>query len=299
MLRFVVTRLVGGASSAERYVAFEAGLHANHCAAEKSNYSIVGHDEADVPFLPRPTGERDCEKVDAKNSQPNLEPRSLVNVSLCDLGVKIRLRESRDSASDGDRGKEDERKLERAKPMNHLPSSRALPAFGDHLPASRCESYGRAHGQFRGRAYIPCEAYFFAGVFQPLAAIILQTTLHSGTNEKPTTLWIIPVACILRPCCSSHCRIMKRRRIFWIATAAGIFLAVLAAVGTSMWIDRFLHSDAFRKLIGTKTGEAFDSEAVYGPLRWTGSSLFSDSIEITAGRDRRWKACASIKCERT
>ena len=74
---------------------------------------------------------------------------------------------------------------------------------------------------------------------------------------------------------------MKRRRIFWIATAAGIFLAVLAAVGTSVWVDRFLRGEAFRKLIAAKTGEAFGSEAVYGPMRWTGSSLFADSIEIT------------------
>ena len=74
---------------------------------------------------------------------------------------------------------------------------------------------------------------------------------------------------------------MQRRRIFWIVAAAGIFLAVLAAVGTSVWISRFLRGEAFRKLIATKTGEALRSEVVYGPLRWTGSSLFVDSIEAT------------------
>ena len=101
--------------------------------------------------------------------------------------------------------------------------------------------------------YIPREAYFFGGVFQPLAVIILQARFYD---------------------------IMKRRRIFWIVAAAGIFLAVLAAVGTSVWVGRFLRGEAFRKLIAARTGEVLDSEAVYGPLRWTGSSLFVDSIEV-------------------
>ena len=74
---------------------------------------------------------------------------------------------------------------------------------------------------------------------------------------------------------------MKRSRIFWIVAAAGIFLAVLAALGTTAWIGRFLRGEAFRKLIAAKTGEALDAQAVYGPLRWTGSSLFVDSIEVT------------------
>ena len=101
--------------------------------------------------------------------------------------------------------------------------------------------------------YIPREAYFFGGVFQPLAVIILQARFYD---------------------------IMKRRRIFWIVAAAGIFLAVLAAVGTSVWVGRFLRGEAFRKLIAARTGEVLGSEAVYGPLRWTGSSLFVDSIEV-------------------
>ncbi len=74
---------------------------------------------------------------------------------------------------------------------------------------------------------------------------------------------------------------MKSRRLLWIIPVACILLTALAALIASTWIDRFLHSDAFRKLIGTKTGEALDSEAVYGPLRWAGSSLFSDSLIAT------------------
>ena len=47
---------------------------------------------------------------------------------------------------------------------------------------------------------------------------------------------------------------MKSRRIFWIIPVACILLAVLAALRASAWIDRFLHGDAFRKLIGDQDG---------------------------------------------
>jgi hypothetical protein len=63
--------------------------------------------------------------------------------------------------------------------------------------------------------------------------------------------------------------------------AAGISLAVLAAVGISVWMGRFLRGEAFRKLLAARTGEVFSAEAVYGPLRWTSSSLFADSIQVT------------------
>ena len=240
--------------SAKGYVAFEAGLHSDHCADEKSNYSIVSHDKADVPFLPRPPGERDCEKVDAKNGQPNLEPRGLVNVSLCDLGVEIRLRKGRDSASEGDRGQEDERELQGAKPMNHLPGTERL-----------------------RRSAIIC---LRAGAETTVA-------LMDDSEERPTfrTKRISLLAHFnhwrrLFSTLASSGQ-MKSRRIFWIIPVACILLTVLAALRTSVWMGRFLHSDAFRKLIATKTGEAFGSEAVYGPLRWAGSSLFSDSLEAT------------------
>ena len=161
----------------ERYVSFESRLPPDHCANEKGNYSIVGHDKAEVPFLPGPSGERDREKIDAKNGQPNLEPRGLVDVALCDLGVEIGLRESRDSAGDGDCCEKDERKLQGPEIVNHPPSCRALAALGNHLLVSGHGCDSRAHGRFRDRAYIPQEAYFFGDVFQPLAAIILQARL--------------------------------------------------------------------------------------------------------------------------
>ena len=58
-------------------------------------------------------------------------------------------------------------------------------------------------------------------------------------------------------------------------------LIVVVAVGASVLISRFLRSEAFRKLMGAKTGEALYSEATYSPLSWSGSSMFVDSLQAT------------------
>ena len=52
-------------------VALEARLHADHCADQKSDDSIVRHHEAGVFSLPRPTRERDAEEVYAEKTKPN------------------------------------------------------------------------------------------------------------------------------------------------------------------------------------------------------------------------------------
>lgn len=69
-------------------------------------------------------------------------------------------------------------------------------------------------------------------------------------------------------------------RIFWIT--AGIVLALVAAalVGGSMWVGSYVRSEAFRALIANATGEAFDATAGFEPLRWTGSSVYSESANL-------------------
>jgi hypothetical protein len=70
-------------------------------------------------------------------------------------------------------------------------------------------------------------------------------------------------------------------RILWISLAFVILLIVVIAVGASLLISGFLRSEAFRKLMGAKTGEALYSEATYSPLSWSGSSMFVDSLQAT------------------
>jgi hypothetical protein len=70
-------------------------------------------------------------------------------------------------------------------------------------------------------------------------------------------------------------------RAIWISLASVLVLIVLCALVASLMISRFLRSEAFRKLMGAKTGEALYSEASYSPLNWSGSSLFVDSLQAT------------------
>ena len=70
-------------------------------------------------------------------------------------------------------------------------------------------------------------------------------------------------------------------RVLWISLASVLVLAVLGALAASLLISRFLRSEAFRKLMGAKTGEALYSEASFSPLSWSGSSMFVDSLQAT------------------
>ena len=70
-------------------------------------------------------------------------------------------------------------------------------------------------------------------------------------------------------------------RVLWISLASVLVLIVLSALAASLMISRFLRSEAFRKLMGAKTGEALYSDATYSPLRWSGSSMFVDSLQAT------------------
>jgi hypothetical protein len=74
---------------------------------------------------------------------------------------------------------------------------------------------------------------------------------------------------------------MKSRRLLWIIPTVVLLLAAMTAVGVSVWMGRFLRSEAFRALIGAQTGDALGAKVVYGPLRWMGSSLFVDSVQVT------------------
>ena len=70
-------------------------------------------------------------------------------------------------------------------------------------------------------------------------------------------------------------------RAIWISLASVLVLIVLGALTVSLIVSQFLRSEAFRKLMGTKTGEALYSEASYSPLSWSGASMFVDSLQAT------------------
>jgi len=72
----------------------------------------------------------------------------------------------------------------------------------------------------------------------------------------------------------------KGSRLPWILLALAVVVVAGVFVGTSVWIRGFLHGEQFRLLVAAKTGEAFRSTATYSPLRWAGSSLFADSLQV-------------------
>ena len=69
-------------------------------------------------------------------------------------------------------------------------------------------------------------------------------------------------------------------RIFWITAGIVLAGAVAALVGGSLWIGSYVRSDPFRALIADATGAAFDATAGFEPLRWTGSSVYSESAKL-------------------
>jgi hypothetical protein len=70
-------------------------------------------------------------------------------------------------------------------------------------------------------------------------------------------------------------------RVLWITLAACALLVAVAFLVVSSRIHAFLRSEDFRRLVSEKTGDAFHAEAQYAPLRWAGSSVFSDSLRAT------------------
>lgn len=71
----------------------------------------------------------------------------------------------------------------------------------------------------------------------------------------------------------------KNARFLWLALAALVLLAIVAVVGVSVWVQRFLRSEDFQRLVAARTGEALQADASVGALRWNGSSVFSDSFQ--------------------
>ncbi|MBM3859001.1 MAG: hypothetical protein FJ395_05040 [Verrucomicrobia bacterium] len=53
---------------------------------------------------------------------------------------------------------------------------------------------------------------------------------------------------------------------------------VLLVAGAHWWLSRYLHGEAFRKLISAKTSAALRVEGDYLPLHWSGMTVYSDGF---------------------
>lgn len=72
-----------------------------------------------------------------------------------------------------------------------------------------------------------------------------------------------------------------------LAISLGVMiLALLAAwVAGTVWFATYVGGEAFRSLVAEATGSALRSKAELAPLRWSGSSAFSESVRLVGRPD--------------
>ena len=65
------------------------------------------------------------------------------------------------------------------------------------------------------------------------------------------------------------------RLVAWTGGALAL-LAFLAYFGASLWLNHYLHSEAFRALLNQKTSAFFAADGEYAPIQCAGFSFYSD-----------------------
>lgn len=73
-------------------------------------------------------------------------------------------------------------------------------------------------------------------------------------------------------------------RRLWIALGCLAALAVLTAIGASLWIRSYLRSAEFRQLIAARTSQALKADVTLDPLTWSGSSVFTPQVAASGAR---------------
>jgi len=98
---------------------------------------------------------------------------------------------------------------------------------------------------------------------------------------------------------------LKRRksnhgaRLAWIALAV-LFVAIAGTfVAATVWFDSYLRSRELLELVTGLTGRSFHSDARIEPLRWTGSSAFTEQVGLTGrpGSVVREVAASQVRAE--
>lgn len=88
-------------------------------------------------------------------------------------------------------------------------------------------------------------------------------------------------------------------RIFWITAGVVVVLLASALVAGSLWTGSYIRSDSFRNLLTSVTGRVFDANAGFGPLQWTGASVYSETatLEGNAGSALRQVKADQLRAE--
>lgn len=68
-------------------------------------------------------------------------------------------------------------------------------------------------------------------------------------------------------------------RILVLSVLGLVVLVLFGLLGFSLWLNSYLHSDAFRALLSRKTSALFQAEGEYMPFHWNGFSVYSDGYQ--------------------
>jgi len=69
-------------------------------------------------------------------------------------------------------------------------------------------------------------------------------------------------------------------RLLWISAGLLAFVALIALIAGTQWFQSYLRGREFLALISDLTGSTFRSSATFEPLRWTGSSVYSEQATL-------------------
>ncbi len=82
-------------------------------------------------------------------------------------------------------------------------------------------------------------------------------------------------------------------KIFAISLGVLIVGLLAAFVGGTLWFGTYVGSDPFRALVAEATGSALRSQAELAPLRWSGSSAYSESARLLGRPDAAIKTLSA------
>lgn len=68
-------------------------------------------------------------------------------------------------------------------------------------------------------------------------------------------------------------------KVVWVLVGVLVLVAAVAAIVINAMIGKYLRGEEFRALVSARTSEALRVDGGYQPLRWTGSSVYSDAFE--------------------
>lgn len=70
-------------------------------------------------------------------------------------------------------------------------------------------------------------------------------------------------------------------RVLWIFVGLLVLVGIGGVIGFNVWLGGFLRSEAFRKIVSTKTSNVLRVDGAYDPIRWTGASAYTDRFKAT------------------